>query len=245
MVGWFKRIFNRATGSSFPMKRELQNDWIHAAFLKWQVQWHNYFDADHDLIATGEFDRPEQLPANIDCDFRLIFGLSRANCETREKCFALFPEGKEMHQRFENFLQSKPVTISEPDVHARLLRIVDLIEKTDLKNDAKFSGVKIVNRDTGEGLEELERAEKISILLEYSASPIHTVDELYRVAAHLFLTEPLYAAAGNQYHVRDWITAAMKGGAMDELHIELYQLWSGGWQISLSEEGSILAYQDY
>lgn len=243
MVGWFKRVFNRKTGSSLPMKRELQNDWISSAFLKWQKQWHDYFDTDHDLIASGEFDRPIQLPANIDCDFRLIFGLSHANRQTREKCFAIFPEGKEMQRRFESFLQSKPVTISEVDVRARLLRIVDLIQMTDLKKDGDFSGVKIVNRDADEGLEELGRAENINILLDHSTSPVQTIDDLSKVAAHLFLTEPLYAAAGNHYHVRDWVTAAMKGGAMDALHLELYKLWSGGWQVFLSEDGLVLAHR--
>lgn len=244
LAGWFKRIFSGDTGPSLPVERELQNERIHAALLKWQRQWHDYFDSDHDLVAAGEFDRPAQLPADINCDFRLINGLYHAKRDTREKCFALFPEGAEMQKRFEDFLLSKPMTISEADARTRLVKIVALIESIGPNENVYFSNVRIVNRDTDEGFAELVRSDNITILLEHSLLSNHPVDEVPQVAARLFLTEPLYVAAGNDYHVCDWITAAMTGGATDALHAELYQLWTGGWEVALGEDGLILAHRN-
>lgn len=146
-----------------------------------------------------------------------------------------------MYGRFEDFLTSQPPALAEAEARAMLTKVIALIEEIGPNEDVDFSNVVAVDRDTEDGLNQLKGSDDVTILLEKSALSPHPVEDLEKVAAHLFLTEPLYAAAGNFYHLSNWVTAAMTGGATDDLHSELYQLWAGGWQVALGSDGLILA----
>lgn len=238
---WFKQILFGSRAANLPKERGAQRDWINAANRHWQLRWHDLFDVDGDLIAAGEFDRPHPLPGEVNCDFRLIFGLPRATSKTRQECFALFPSGPEMHRRFQEFLSSKPVALSETEARERLTRVVALIEEIGPNEDVDLSKVRVVDRDTEGGLGELCNTDDFTVLLEKNLLPNYPVEELTKIAAEFFLTEPLYAAAGNFYQVSNWVTAAMTGGLTDKLQSELYKLWAGGWQVALGPDGVILA----
>lgn len=146
-----------------------------------------------------------------------------------------------MHGRFQTFLFSKSSALTEPDASARLLKIIALVEAIGPNEEVDFSKVVVVDRDSEVGFDVLNGTDDVTILLERSALAPHPVEDLKSVAAQLFLTEPLYAAAGNFYHLTNWVTAAMTGGMTDELHTELYELWAGGWEVALGTDGLILA----
>lgn len=243
MLRWFKRILFSHRSLKLPKERSAQNDWIKKTNRSWQARWHDLFDADCDLVASGEFDRPTPIPGDVDCDYRLIFGLTRATSKTRQECFALFPAGPDMHRRFEDFLLSKPAAISEAEANARLTNIIALIEAIAPNEDVDFSNARVVDCATEEGQSELNNTDDIAVLLEGNSLSPHPVEQLPKTAARLFLTEPLYAAAGNSYHVSNWVTAAMDGGMTDQLQSELYELRAGGWQVALDTDGLILAKQ--
>lgn len=101
--------------------------------------------------------------------------------------------------------------------------------------------MKVIDRDTESGRLALRSTDDITVLLERSLLEPHPDEDVVRVAARIFLTEPLYASAGNYYQMYNWVTAAMSGRAADELHTLLYELWCGGWQVRLDDEGVVLA----
>lgn len=237
----FKKILFGSRSSDLPVERDDQSAWIKNSMREWQLRWHDLFDADRDLIAAGEFDRPDPIPHEIDSDFRLIFGLSRASQNTRKACFELFPSGTKMHERFHKFLSSKPLALKEDEARARLTEVIALIEAIGPNEDVDLSNVMVVDRDTAEGLDILSNTDDVTVLLEGSTLAADPAEDIEKVAAKLFLTEPLYAAAGNYYQVSDWVSAAMTAGAKDKLHCELCELWAGGWQVALSSDGLIFA----
>lgn len=241
MFRWIKKIAIGLPASYRPQEREDQSAWIKKVLREWQLRWHDFFDVDRDLADEGEFERPVPLPDEIDCDYRLIFGLKRATAQTRRACFEVFPSGKKMHKRFEDFLSSTPHALKEAEARARVTEVIALIEEIGPNEDVDFSKIKVVDRDTKEGMNALNNSDDVTILLERSAVSPHPVDDLEKVAARLFLTEPLYATAGNFYQVSNWVTAAMTGGTTDKLHFALYELWAGGWQVALGSDGLILA----
>ncbi|HHC29145.1 MAG TPA: hypothetical protein ENK80_01055 [Rhodobacterales bacterium] len=241
MFSWLSRLLFGLRSPDLPKERKAQNECINKNIQTWQAKWHDLYDIDSNLIADGEFERPDPLPDDIHSDFRLIFGLSRAAQETRQKCFELFPAGSEMHRRFHEFLSSKPTALSELEARARLIKIVALIELIGPNEDVDFSKVTVVDRETEQGLGKLTDTDDITVLLEGSLLAPIPKEELTMVTAQLFLTGPLYATAGNFYHLSNWVTAAMKGGLIDDLHSELYELWVGGWQVAVSPNGLILA----
>lgn len=241
MYRWFKKIVRGSRSSDLPEERGDQNAWIKKTMRDWQLRWHDLFDVDRDLIAAGDFDRPSPLPCEIYRDYRLIFGLSRASPKTRQACFDVFPLGTKMHDRFQDFLSSKPLALKEAEARARLAGVIALIEAIGPNEDVDLSNVTVVDRDTDEGVDILNVSDDVTVLLEKNALSPHPVEDLKMVAAQLFLTEPLYAAAGNFYQVANWVTAAMTGGATDKLHSELYQIWMGGWQVAVGSDGLILA----
>lgn len=244
MKEWLRRIIGASKTSKIPKDVQGQNLWIEAKHKEWQTQWHLFFDADQQLMDTGEFDRPEKLPAHMCEDFRLIFGFSQAASTTRECCFSLFPEGNIMQLRFEQFCNSKPVAVSEVYAREKLSEITMLIDEIGPNETVDYTNIRVVNWDSNEGLKELQNSDPITDLLNRSLLEPTPTNQLPRLAAKLFLTEPLYAAAGNYYDLHDWVTVAMTGGATDALHTELYQLWRGGWQVALGEDGLVLAQRN-
>lgn len=244
MIDWIKRLFSKSSSERLPGTREAQSDWIKAKFEEWQTQWHDIFDTDQQLIDLGEFERPDPLPTDIDGDYRLIFGLSQATVETRFRCFSLFPEGEEMHRRFDAFLTTRSVPLSEVDARKRVEEVIASIKKIGPNEEVDFSNIKVVDRDTDEGFSAIRETDSITVLLERSLLKPHRANELSSAAARLFLTEPLYASAGNYYHVCDWVTSAMFGGQVDELQTQLCQLWQGGWLVLLDGHGVVLAHRE-
>lgn len=182
------------------------------------MQWHNHFDLDSDLIAAGDFGRPTPLSAEISVDTRLIFGLSRATAQTRQKCFEPLPEGQEMWRRFEDFLSSDLVQMTETDAHAGLAKVSKWIEEIGPNETVSFSTVRILDRDTDKGLSELANTDDLTVLLERAPSDPDLAAELPKTAANRLLTEPMYATAGNYYPLRNWVTSAMTGGLEDKRH---------------------------
>lgn len=243
MFRWIKNNVVDCRVPDRPKERSDQSVWIKKAMREWQLRWHDIFDGDRDVVAADGFARPDPLPDEVNCDFRLIFGLSRATAQTRQACFDLFPSGTEMHKRFEHFLSSKPSPFGEAEAKARLAAVIASIEALAPNEDVDLSRVRVVDCDTKEGLAALSNTDDVTILFEQNAMSPYPVEDLEKVAALLFLTEPLYAAAGNSYHVSNWVTAAMTGGRTDELHFELYELWMGGWQVALGSDGLIIASQ--
>jgi hypothetical protein len=77
-------------------------------------------------------------------------------------------------------------------------------------------------------------------LIEEPARSLHAPEDLPSVAARLFVSEPLYAAAGNYYELRDWITGAMLDARRDEIYGMIYRLWQGGWQPLVSDQVILL-----
>lgn len=223
------------------MNREDQNIWIETQLKSWQIQWHDLFDKDEQLKRAGEFERGASLPTDINSDYRLIFGFSRASSETRKQCLALFPQGAEMHRRFEAFRNGPPNPLPETVVRARLPELEQLITEIGPNEDVNFAKIRVINRDTKEGVAQLQNTGDITELVEGSLLEPANVERLPATAAGIFLTEPLYASAGNYYHVKDWVTAAMAGGQEDALHTILYALWNGGWQVLLDDDGIVSA----
>jgi hypothetical protein len=238
---WLKTLF--FAGKPPPERPKVidESAYIKARFKDWQLAWHDLFDQDAALLAAGEFARPDPFPDEIDRDYQLIFGLSRATPATREKCFALFPEGAEMCRRFEEFRSAKPEPLPEKAARQALPGIIGLLVQLGASDVPDPTTARVVNRDTPEGLDLIRGTDHVTILVDDSVLDPAGADRLLRIAAGLFLTEPLYAAAGNYYHLRDYVTSVLTGGQADVLQAALYRLWLGGWQVMLDGEGLILA----
>ncbi|MEX3015559.1 hypothetical protein [Gymnodinialimonas hymeniacidonis] len=190
----------------------------------WQIRWHDLFDADQSLIAAGEFERPAPLPEREDLDFRLIFGLRQAELATREACFAPFPNGEEMAARFDQFLTSPLELLSEQEARAGVAEIAQMLPAMDPHEEVNFAKITVIDCDTQEGMDALRKTDNLTYTLENT--PVHPYgsQNSTAVAARVFLTEPLYASAGNYYHLRDWVTGAMFDPRWDALQGILYRL---------------------
>lgn len=225
--------------------RNRQNDWIKQKMRAWQSDWHEVFDQDPVLCATEEFERPDPLPENIQSDYRLIFGLSKATRKSRQSCFALFPEGAEMQRRFETFLAGNPTTLTQAEVRALASEIAQHAIKSNPDGDVDWDTIDFLDHNTKGAQELLSRTDDISYLFERNLLNPVAETELPSVAAELFLTEPLYASAGNNYQLRDWITAAMFDTNLDKIYEMTYRLWRAGWRLRVAREGVILIRDHY
>ncbi len=220
--------------------RAARNQAIKTHIHDWRIAWHDLFDADQTLIAAGEFERPDPLPDREDLDFRLIFGLRQAEPATREACFALFPNGAEMAARFDQFLSTPLQALSEEKARAGVAEIAELLPAMGPHEEVNFSKITIVDRDTPEGLDVLQKTDNLTYTLEHTTVDPYASTDIAAVAARLFLTEPLYAAAGNYYQLRDWVTGAMFDPRWDALQAILFRLWRGGWQVALDADDAIV-----
>lgn len=218
-----------------------QSDWIKQKFREWQAEWHDVFDKDAILRATGEFERPDPLPNDVQSDYRLIFGLSRAGPETRQSCFALFPNGAEMQRRFESYLTGPATPLTEAAARDLVLEIAQHVVKANPNEEVDWAKIEVVHSNTPGGRELLARTDDVSYLFERNLLNPLSETELSAIAAEFFLTEPLYASAGNYYQLRDWITAAMFDASRDKVYELTYRLWRAGWRLRLAENGVILA----
>ncbi|KNY31162.1 hypothetical protein [Agrobacterium sp. SUL3] len=221
-------------------QRIRQNAWIKQKLHEWQGEWHKVFDRDPVLCAIDEFERPDQLPENIQSDYRLIFVLSRAIRESRRSCFALFPEGAEMQRRFEIFLTEDVTPLKEAAAHDLALQIAQHAINANPDVDVDWDKIDFIDSNNIDAQELLSRTDDISYLFERNLLKPVAETELPSVAAELFLTEPLYASAGNDYQLRDWITAAMFDMNLDKIYEMTYRLWRSGWRLRIAVEGFVL-----
>ncbi|MEM9854560.1 MAG: hypothetical protein AAF841_08910 [Pseudomonadota bacterium] len=146
-----------------------------------------------------------------------------------------------MARRLGAYLSRGPARMSEARARAALPALFDLIETLGATRAFKRDTVFVVDRETEEGLASLMASESIGDLVDHPRYGEETAASSPAIAADLFLTEPLYAAGGNFYHLHDWITGAMFGGQVDALQTALYRLWEGGWQVHSAEHGIVLA----
>ncbi|MFV0475882.1 MAG: hypothetical protein ACK5MQ_17020 [Pikeienuella sp.] len=221
-------------------KREQQNQWIKARHRLWRERWHDAFDKDATLEAAGEFERPEELPAKMDTDHRLIFGLSQAEAATMAACFACFPAGAEMQRRFEAYLAGPPPAMEETEARRLVAELSKLADKVQFDDDISWTPVTVIDRKDPEARALISRSCRIAQLISKNLLDPAPEENLPTVAARLFLTEPLYAAAGNYYELCEWVAAAMPGASHTELHDLIYRLWNAGWRLRVSDDGVIL-----
>ncbi|ALM85993.1 hypothetical protein [Bordetella sp. N] len=220
-----------------------RNRWLTQQLGTWQTEWHGIFDEDSALRDDEEYARPDKLPEDVDTDHRLIFGLVQATPQTWRNCFALFPRGKEMLARFSSFM-NEDIRLSEAQARALLQELGAHIDNAglNLHEPVDWTDVTLVDRHAPDGSQALSRAGRIAELFEDDLFTENTLEELPALAARLFLTEPLYAAAGNFYELRDWVTGPLLNPRLDAICRTTYQLWRGGWQPFLADRGVILAY---
>jgi hypothetical protein len=222
--------------------REQQNDWIKKRHREWQVAWHDAFDADLVLQASGELDRPDPLPNRVGMDYRLIFEFSHATPETRSMCFSLFPSGSEMHRRFENFLTNTAPMISETEARGLVGELAKYVDAADPDEQVNWTEIILMDRRDPAAQELLSRSGPVSELFTENLLAPTPKEDLPAEAARIFLTEPLYASCGNFYELRDWVTGAMFDPRQDKVFEYVFRLWNGGWQPLLSSTGVILAF---
>lgn len=240
MKNWFRNLLGRTPVDPETLRGQ-QSDWIKQKFVEWQAAWHDAFDKDAALRAAGEFERPDPLPGEVQTDYRLIFGIARAQPETRQACFALFPNGAEMLRRFESYLAGPSTSLTEGAARDLVAEIARHIDKADPNEQVDWSKIEIVDTNAPHAQEVLARTEAISILFERNLLNPVPEKELPAIAAQLFLTEPVYSSAGNCYELRDWVTAAMFDARRDKIYELTYRLWHAGWRLHLAENGVVLA----
>ncbi len=218
------------------LDNEEQNAWIKRKFVEWQSTWHDYFQADPTL---AEYVRPKHLPKDIDCDYDLIFNFSQTVPATREKCFSLFPNGAEMHRRFESYLSEPAPDLNATEARQLVEQLSELIKAAGPTEEANLE-ISTIFEAQDPLPEEIHKTDSISILFETSFFDLVPIENMSAIAAHLFLTEPLYASAGNYYELRDWVTAAMFDPKQDKVYSLVYRLWQSQWQPALGTDGIML-----
>jgi len=215
---------------------EQQNAWMKRKFVEWQSTWHDYFQADLTLV---EYERPTYPPKDICSDFDLIFNFAQAATVTREKCFAHFPNGAEMHRRFESYLSEPAPALAATEASQLLECLPALIKAAGPTAEAKLE-IAAIFEEQDRLPEEIYNTDSIPTLFETSLFEPASVESMSATAAHLFLTEPLYASAGNYYELRDWVTAAMFDPKRDAVYALVYRLWQSRWQPRLGTDGIML-----
>jgi hypothetical protein len=208
---------------------------------EWQGAWHDLFDQDAQFVATVENARPNPLPESIDCDFRLIFGLSQVSAATRASCFALFPSGPIMAERLEAYLGKKAAPISESEARLRLDELLELACEIAPKAVSELEGLPVICGDRASLIERLNASDDLSWLFEDNHSSLSAEAEAMALAVERFLSEPLYATAGNFHQLREWVTSALRGGATEDFQRQVFELFAGGWQVALGEDAVLLA----
>lgn len=218
-------------------RRETAGRWTKDRMRKWQAAWHDLYDADPALAATGEFARPEPLPDDPMCDIRLCHGFARATVETRAACFALFPSGAEMHRRFELFRARPRVPLSEVQARDLVQELARASDRADPSEPLDWPAITVVaDREEAEAM--VYASDSVRDI--YDSAPHLTPQAVLESATSIFLSEPLYVAAGNVYEPGDWITAALLGPERDRVFALLDDLAAGGWWVRLTESGVAL-----
>ncbi|WP_317057066.1 hypothetical protein [Roseovarius rhodophyticola] len=217
------------------LKRTKENKEIKELIKNWQQKWHDLFDQDSKLLESGEFVRDNPIPDDIRTDFRLIFGISHASLGTQRACFDLFPEGKEMFRRFNDYFHGTYEVLDETEARkllGDLAAAITVLKPTEILDWADVAVM------TWEKLDEsglLQETYPLSEVIETATLQCAVIDEdrlrLKKWAANTFLSEPLYMSAGNVYELRDWVTGAMFDPAEDNVNRIVFKLHCSNWSI--------------
>jgi hypothetical protein len=207
---------------------------------KWQAAWHDLLDADLELAGTDEGNRPDVLPNDLASDYRLIFGLAHASTDTQKQAFALFPAGDLMFKRVKTYLDQPNTEMQEEEARSRIetIRKALLELVPDKEPDLLYLDVVAGTRSVLN--EQLNLSDDLAWLLEDFPSPLNPKNEALVFASEIFVTEPLYAMAGNRYELQRWVTSVMRKGPTEPIYRELYELCVGGWQAALGEDALLL-----
>lgn len=184
------------------------------------------------------------LPEDLCADVRLTFGFSQASVETRARCFALLPEGAEMHRRFEHYMSGARETLDEPAARDLLVELGRAAEACEPNEVVNWGEVVVMDLSEFQASDTWRKTSNIGWLFERSLFDPLSDEMLPRVAAELFLGEPLYASCGNQFELRDWVTGAMFRPELDRVRTLCFRLWDGGWQPLLFGDGVMLVRDD-
>lgn len=241
MINWFRNKILSSSEPDFPSDDLDQNNWIRDTQSNWQRNWHNLFDQDDNLSRSTEFLRPDPIPHEIASDFRLIFGLTQATASTQEKCFSLLPKGDELFHRFRCSQSNEATLLSEDEAVRKIKSISQLLTSLGHNLEFTFSSGTRLRGQIPQNKLAFGSSDHISILFEDIVYSTKSLSQLEGFASRLFLTEPLYAAAGNHYELLDWVTGALIGGSYDKIQHELFALWSGGWIVSIGENVLLLS----
>lgn len=204
---------------------------------EWQILWHDAFDQDANLRADDDMERPDPLPDDIDTDFRLIFGLRFITAETRRVCFSVFPNGEELCRRYEDFLSKPPVAYSEEEARAMLKTLTQYVEAAGPEEELDWDRVHVVDPGVPEGEGRLASSSWLGMLFFDAKHELEGDEGLVEE----FLTEPLYASAGNDYVLPDYLIGALMSNTYDRVFELAYRLWRGGWGVYPAADGITLA----
>lgn len=198
----------------------------------WQETWHAAFDADATLRTSGDDERPDPLPTDLCEDFRLIFNIRHAEPQTRAACFAVFPKGAEMLVRYESYLAGAPSVLYEAEARAMVPRIAEAVAALSPVDRVTWDVRSVRDRKATDGYGDFS----IDELLE-NVRRIPSIDDgVAAGAAEGFLIEPLYASAGNDYILGNWVTSVLFQPELNAVFDLQYQLWRGGWSLWFFQE---------
>ncbi|WP_284776837.1 hypothetical protein [Agrobacterium sp. lyk4-40-TYG-31] len=224
-------------------KRNQQNSWFKQQFRVWQAAWHDAFDQDQLLKVNAEVERRFPLPEDIDVDHRLIYEFCHVLPETRRACFSMFPNGAEMYRRLEDYLASPSTQLTEKEARKLVRDIEHSALEARPNEQVDWSKIIVIDPAACNTDDALPDVQRISYLFEQNLWEPTPDEQLQAVGAQLFLNEPLYAAAGNTFHLRDWVTAAMFDPNLDRVYEVNHRLRCAGWGLHYAD-GQLFLIRD-
>lgn len=199
----------------------------------WQRHWHAVFDE-----ALGpDGPEPEDMPDDIDTDFRLQFELWDLDAAARERVFSVFPRHGDMLARIQTH-QAAPRRAIGPDEATRLLRDgLGLLKGMGIEAPDAATTVEVIDDSKTTLLKAFATAESPFVYLhdQLDEMALQETGGAGKDAYH-FLVEPLYRLAAS-YPVLHWILWPLCAtpGAVDPTEAS-YRLWQGGWSPGWQED---------
>jgi len=242
VIGLFSSAHSNETKEG---ARKRQNQWIKAQQREWQLAWHDLFDQDPGQATADNAAKGDDIPDELDRDYRLIHGFCEVTVETRAACFALLPHGQKLAHRFEQFYNSRNASISHDDAEELAKKLHNEIGDCTVNFKGDWSHIVVADKDDKAVFEKLELEYSVYDIFEKSLLEPHSEKELPELAASLFLTEISYAAAGNYYQPGQWIEGVYREPAQDRCLGIVYELWLGGWDLLVGSKGlALIPMQD-
>lgn len=109
-------------------------------------------------------------------------------------CLGLLPHGDERARRLNQYLSTPAQTLDESQARERLGPLRSLLDKIELTDALTWTDVKLAG--TGGRARVMDCSSITELLATNALHPVYEAN-LPAKAARLFLTEPLYATAGN------------------------------------------------